>query len=286
MTGTITNATLIIIFTLLGIFLKSRLPVRLQFFSRNLLAGFTFFIGIKLLIKSFDPGFFIGAKLIILALISIVLGNLVGKLLKLQTFSNRLGNYSNEKLGIASKKSTLNADKESVSCSQDVIERSNGIQGKSSNEKLLYSDSESHKQSNQNKISPLNTIAGIAILFCLNPVGIIGAIYEGLRFAPYIIIIKAVMDCFLSYSIAHNFKLKIIAAIFPMVIWQGFITIAFNNLAKSTLFSNELILFSYDTLIGLFCFLFILPILEIRKVEFANYLPSILIIPFLVKFFL
>lgn len=257
MIGTYINAILVVISVLIGLLLKSRFPAKLQLLSRNLLAGFSFFIGIKLLIKSFDPGVVAGIKLLILAFLSIILGNLIGKFLKLQSISNRLGNYSGKQLMITPQRPTTETNSKTVD-----------------------------KKENSHNASPSKIITGISLLLCLNPIGIIGAAYEGLRGSPYLLIIKGIMDFFFSYSFARNLKLKIFIAILPMVIWQGVVTIAFKSITNSNFFTGELILYSYDALVGLFCFLFVLPILEIRKVEFADYLPSFFLIPLFAKLFL
>lgn len=286
MIGTLINAILILASLLASILAKSEFPIKTQYFFRNLLAGFSFFIGVKLLVKAFDPGFFPGVKLILIALLSLILGNLLGKYLKLQEFSNKLGTFSRKQLEQELKKLKSGTD-------ENQEPHPSNDDGKLSESAAKEDDKllKNQKEESNSRFTPENrrtskiTFA-VAILFCLNPVGIIGAIYEGLRFSPYILIIKAVMDLFFSLSLARYFKFNILVAIAPMVLWQGLITMAFQRIVNLGIISNNLILYGYDALVGFFCFIFILPILEIRKIELANYIPSILFIPPLVKLIL
>lgn len=286
MTGTIVNAILIIISTLIGILSKSQLPVKIQNLSRTLLAGFTFFLGIKLVVKSFDPGFATGIKSILAAILSLILGNLIGKLIKLQVFSNKLGNFSKNQLErcLKSSLSTQPAQSSNSSSIPNSVEfasyQETGTKESPSGTSELFNSTEKQKSLNFVRLT-----FGIIILFCLNPVGIIGSVYEGISQSPTLLIIKAVMEFFFSLSLARYLILNILAAVVVMVLWQGAITNASIHLAKWTLFSSNLTFSSCDALVGFFCFIFVLPILEIKRVELANYLPSILIMPLIAKIF-
>lgn len=241
MTGTLINAGTILIAVVFSFFLKRQLPDKFQHRLKALIGAATFFIGIKLMVKSFDPGFKQGAALLLISFVSLIIGNIIGKALKLQKYSNKAGSIARQQM-----------------------ER--GLSG----EKLSFGDG----------------LVASAIAFCLNPIGIIGAISDGASSNFYILVIKSAMDGLAGLTFAKIFgRLSVSVSIIPLLAWQGFISLVSIYFVKSepapTLLSH-----SFESLCGLFCFIFVLPVLEIRKVELANYLPSIFVAPVLTRLFL
>ena len=238
MIGTIINSAAILAGIILGSF--KQIPLQLQQHIKAILGAYTFFIGIKCMIKTFDPGFAIGIKLILVAILSLILGNLVGKLLRLQKFSNLAG-------GIAR------------------IQMQQQISG--------------------NKINFWDGFNSCVFIFCLNPIGIVGAVADGVSSNFYILIAKSVMDGFAAISFYKIFKLATAFSTIAVFVWQGTITLVAKYLVSTPFFNNTTV-GSIDALCGLFCFIFVLPILDIKKVRLANYLPSIVIAPLIAKYFI
>lgn len=194
------------------------------------------------MIKLFDPGFQQGLGFIIIAVVSLIIGNIAGKILKIQDFSNRLGQFALRSL-------------------------------------MRVRDGE--------RISFNDRFAACVVSYCLNPIGITGALLEGATSNYYILIVKSAMDGFSAPGFAKVFgALPIALSILPLIVWQGFISLVAMYAVKSEFFSNPTVGYSIDGVCALLCFIFVLPILEIKKVNLANYLPSLIIAPFIARLFL
>ena len=84
MTGAFLNAIGILIGSLFGLMLNKPLSMRAQDFFRRALGAATIFFGLQLVWLNVNGTFFSCAKQIFIALLALVLGNLLGKLLSLQ----------------------------------------------------------------------------------------------------------------------------------------------------------------------------------------------------------
>jgi len=118
-----------------------------------------------------------------------------------------------------------------------------------------------------------------AILFGLAPLGTLGALQEGLKGDPRALLIKAVMDGMATLAFARSFGWSVVAAAGPMVVYQGTWTLLMRALAPF-LEGHSLLEPLYATS-GLMVFMVSLVILQLRKVEVADYLPALLYAPLL-----
>jgi hypothetical protein len=123
-----------------------------------------------------------------------------------------------------------------------------------------------------------------AILFCAAPLGILGAVTDGLSGCFYFLAVKAVMDGLAMTSFVKMFGWFSALSAFPVFVFLGAITFAVQFYAKPFLDSHNLI-YSINTAAGFIACAVALVILEVRKVELANYLPSLAIAPALAYFF-
>jgi uncharacterized membrane protein YqgA involved in biofilm formation len=94
MTGAFLNAIGILIGALFGLALPRPLSVRAQAFYRTALGTATVFFGLRLVWLSVNGTFFSAVKQLLLAALAVVLGCWLGKLLRLQRISNRVGRYA------------------------------------------------------------------------------------------------------------------------------------------------------------------------------------------------
>jgi uncharacterized protein len=115
------------------------------------------------------------------------------------------------------------------------------------------------------------------LLFCAAPLAMFGAVQEGLtgNFLP--LTIKAVMDGLAAMAFAAMFRWGIMMAALPVLAWEGFLTLivmllgpflAEHNLTQSITATNGLLIFSVS-----------LVILELKKIELTDYLPSLAVAP-------
>ena len=121
-----------------------------------------------------------------------------------------------------------------------------------------------------------------AILFCATPISILGALIEGLSGNSKPLIVKSVMDGLAAVSFTRYFGSGVLVSVIPLLAFQGTLTLAARWIGP-TLHQHDLV----DSVMrvgGLLVFCVALVVLEIKRLEIANYLPSLVIAPILVWF--
>ena len=121
-----------------------------------------------------------------------------------------------------------------------------------------------------------------AVLFCAAPLGILGAVTDGLSGDFYLLGVKAVMDALAMTGFVKIFRWPSALSAFPVFIFMGAITLACRLCAEPFLDSHGLIC-PVSIAAGLIACAVALVIFEVRKVELANYLPALAVAPLLVK---
>jgi len=119
-----------------------------------------------------------------------------------------------------------------------------------------------------------------AVLFCAAPLGILGAMQDGLSeyFLP--LIVKAVMDGLAAMSFVAMFGGGIVLSAVPVLVWQGTITLLCARFLQPFLAAHTLT-DSVNATGGLLVFCVALIIFEIKKIEVTDYLPSLIFAPLL-----
>lgn len=117
------------------------------------------------------------------------------------------------------------------------------------------------------------------ILFCVGPMAILGSIQDGLDGRWQTLGLKAVMDGLATMAFASMFGWGVILSVIPVIAYQGSITLAAKLLAPYV--QHGPLLDSINTTGGLLVFCIALIILELKKVELADYLPSLAFAPLL-----
>jgi uncharacterized membrane protein YqgA involved in biofilm formation len=120
-----------------------------------------------------------------------------------------------------------------------------------------------------------------AILFCAAPLGIIGAIVDGLSDYYYLLGVKAVMDALAMTGIMKIFRWPAALSAFPVLVFFSAVSLAVELYVKPFLTPAELD--SISVTAGLLACIITVVIFEVRKVELANYLPALAVAPLLVK---
>ncbi len=118
-----------------------------------------------------------------------------------------------------------------------------------------------------------------AILFCAAPLAVLGAVQDGLSGYYQPLVVKAVMDGLATMAFAAGFGWSVVLSALPVLAWQGTITLA-AQYAQPFLASHGL-LDNLNATGGLLVFSVALVILELRKIELADYLPSLAFAPLL-----
>jgi uncharacterized membrane protein YqgA involved in biofilm formation len=237
--GAFLNAIGILLGAFFGLALRQPPSARTQDFFRRALGAAAILFGLQLVWLNVSGTFFSCLKQVFIALVALVLGNLLGKILSLQKHSNQLGRIAG---------------------------------------KLI-----SNTQPNPARKSAAGFNA-CTILFCAAPLGTLGAVTDGLSGNYYLLSVKAVMDGLAMTSFVKIFGWFSALSAFPVFIFLGAVTFASQFYAKPFLDSHNLI-YSVNATIGFTACAVALIILEVRKVELANYLPALGVAPMLTWLF-
>ena len=120
-----------------------------------------------------------------------------------------------------------------------------------------------------------------ALLFCVGPMSILGSLQDGLDGRWETLGIKALMDGFSTMAFIPTFGWGVMLSIIPVVAYQGTITLAAKSLAPYL--HNQEMLDSVNATGGMLVFCIALIILNIKKVDLADYLPSLAVAPLLTR---
>lgn len=123
-----------------------------------------------------------------------------------------------------------------------------------------------------------NGLNACAILFCAAPLGILGAVQDGLSNYYYPLAVKGLMDGLAMTGFVVLFGGGALLAALPVFVFQAAITLACNLYAEPFLRLHGL-LDSVNAAGGLIVCTVGLVIFEFKKVELADFLPSLFVAP-------
>jgi len=234
--GAFLNALGILLGGLFGLARREPLSARAQIYFRNTLGAATVFFALRLVWVSMHGTFLPCLKQLFLAVLAVVLGNLLGKLLRLQKLSNRLGRFATRLMSSADANSPRKIADGFCACT---------------------------------------------ILFWAAPLGLLGAVADGLSGYFYLLAVKAVMDGLAMASFVKMFRWPAALSAIPVFALLGFINLVCQIYALPFLNSHQLVDSSFQLVdsvnaaAGLVACTVALVIFESRKVELANYLPAL-----------
>lgn len=233
--GAFLNALGILLGALFGLARPVPLSARTQDFFRRALGAATAFFGLRLVWLNVNGVFGSCAKQVFLALLAILLGNLLGKILRLQKMSNRAGRFAGSLILAA----------------QSGAPRKNG-----------------------------DGFNACTILFCVAPLGLLGAVADGLGGDFRLLAVKAVMDGLAMTGFLKIFGWPSALSAFPVYAFLGMLTLACQFYARPFLDSHGLIA-SVMVADGLIVCCIAPVIFGVRKIELFGYLPALAVAPLL-----
>ena len=127
---------------------------------------------------------------------------------------------------------------------------------------------------------PASGFAAATILFCAAPLGIVGAVADGLENYFYLLLIKAVMDGLAMITFVKLFRWPVALAAVPVFLFFNGLGLAVQLGALPWLAAHGLVA-SVNLAAGIVTCSVALVILEVRRVELANYLPALFLAPLL-----
>lgn len=132
----------------------------------------------------------------------------------------------------------------------------------------------------------MNGLNACAILFCASPLGIVGAITDGLGINAagqgyfYPLLLKAVMDGLAMLGFVVLFGGGSMLSAFPVLIFQGIMTLACNLYLEPYLRTHNIFMLqAINATAGILVCSVGLVIFEVRRIELADYLPSLAVAP-------
>jgi uncharacterized membrane protein YqgA involved in biofilm formation len=119
-----------------------------------------------------------------------------------------------------------------------------------------------------------------AALFCAAPLGILGAVSEALGGGPQPLLVKAAMDGLAAFGFVAIFGWGVALSALPVLAFQGLISVLVARFALPVLDAHQLT-GAVNATAGLLVFSVSLLIFEVKRVEIADYLPSLAWAPLL-----
>ena len=115
-----------------------------------------------------------------------------------------------------------------------------------------------------------------SIIFCVGPMTILGSLNDGLYGNYDLLALKSVLDGFTSIALAASFGIGVIFSIVTIIVVQGGITFAalFIEQALSNMMVTEMTAVGGVLIVGIG-----IVILNIKKINVANFLPAIILAP-------
>lgn len=113
------------------------------------------------------------------------------------------------------------------------------------------------------------------LLFCMGSLTILGAIQEGMGGSAKLLLIKSLMDGVSSIALASGLGIGVLFSAIPLLIYQGGITLLASGFGE---FFPEIIITEMSAVGGILLLGLGINILEIKKINVMNMLPSLVII--------
>ncbi len=113
------------------------------------------------------------------------------------------------------------------------------------------------------------------LLFCVGSMTLVGAINEGLKQDPSLLLIKSVLDGFVSITLASTYGVGVLFSAIPLFLFQ--ITITLTAKLSSGLFSTSMI-HEISATGGLLIIGIGLNLLKIKKIKLINLLPALVVV--------
>jgi hypothetical protein len=118
------------------------------------------------------------------------------------------------------------------------------------------------------------------LVFCVGPMTILGSIQDGLNGDPSVLIAKSILDGFVSVSLASTLGVGVLFSGVPLFMFQSAITLL---AAYSRAFFTETLIKELSAVGGILLLGLGIKILEIKDINVANLLPSLIIVPIIIS---
>ncbi len=234
MIGTLLNALGILAGGAAGLTVSRSIPTTVQSRIKICLGALTVWVGLSLTWKSVNGPCLHLLKQMTIVVVALGLGNVIGKLLRIQRGLNQLGRYAKRVMARSAPGVSESAGDGFVTCT---------------------------------------------LLFCVGPMAILGALQDGLNNDYRTLALKGLMDGLATMAFINTFGWTVMLSVIPVVAYQGSITLLAARLEPYL--HDGPMLDSLNATGGLLIFCLAMLILELKKIEVADYLPSLALAPLL-----
>jgi uncharacterized membrane protein YqgA involved in biofilm formation len=233
-TGTLINCVAILLGGILGMTLDRRLTLKHQLAIKGLLGALVVYAGLSTTWGALHGTFGQVLKQGVIMLFALMLGNAIGRLLRLQRGMNRVGQYARDRFTASQTDPTNRFSEGFVTCT---------------------------------------------LLFCIGPMAILGSLQDGLTGHYRTLALKGAMDGLATMGFVGTFGWGPVLAVIPVLAYQGTLTVLARSLEP--FLQNQMLVDSINVTGGMLVFCTALIILDLKKIELANYLPSLAFAPLL-----
>jgi hypothetical protein len=236
MIGAVINSAGIVAGGVCALAIKKPVPNRFQLPAKIVLGIFTVWFGLQLTWRSLNGSVAQILKELCIVMLAMALGKLAGRMLRLQQFSNAIGQYATRSLAAEGKKKRF----------------SDGF--------LLAT-----------------------ALFCAGPLAILASVQEGLNGFSPVFLVKAGTDGLATMSFCATFGWGALVSAIPVLAFQGCLIRCVQELEPMLHNQPWPLIDSINATDGLLIFCVALIVLEVKKVRVAEYLPSLILAPLLMR---
>jgi uncharacterized membrane protein YqgA involved in biofilm formation len=244
MLGTLLNVGGILVGATFGLAGRAALSPATESFFRLLLAAFTVFFGARISWQSYGGSASGVLKQLLIVVAGLLLGNVFGRLLRLQKFSNQIGQAAREWIAAATGNAPRLPDAGFKTCA------------------ALFC------------AAPLGIIGAVVDGFSIVPGGAV--VHENI--GP--LVIKALMDGLAAMGFARIFGWSVLLSALPVLAWQGTLALLCARVLGAVLAAHNLVN-PINAAAGLLLFCVALVMLGLKRVPLADYLPTLIVAPLL-----
>ncbi|HEV2453122.1 MAG TPA: DUF554 family protein, partial [Verrucomicrobiae bacterium] len=122
-----------------------------------------------------------------------------------------------------------------------------------------------------------NAFNACAILFCAAPLGIVGAVTDGLSGYFYFLAVKAAMDALAMLGFVKIFHWPAALSALPVLVFFSAVALSVQIYVKPNV--SQAGLDSIGAAAGMLACIITIVIFEVRRVELANFLPALAVAP-------
>lgn len=257
MVGTLINVAAIVLGAALGVALGGRLPERVRGTITDVLGLFVVVLGISDALRSFGPELSgaLGRASVLVILGSLLVGGIVGELLRIESALERLGTRLRDRVLGRAAPATVPATA------------------------TTGGGAATHPDRNDPRHRFVEGFVTTSLIVCVGPLAVLGALQDGLSGDYQLLAVKSMLDGSIAIAFASVFGIGVAFSVLPLLVWQGGLSLLASAAGAGV--SDPMV--AGLTATGGFLVIGIgLRLLDLRPIRVANLLPALVIAPLVI----